>query len=58
MGVVVEWVGVALNTLRLWKAEKTLVVGTWSYDRPQITDLPSVIKKRVKHQDVKHFQLV
>ena len=49
MGVVGEWVGVALNTLWLWKAEKKLLERTWSYECPQGTHLASIIKKLAKY---------
>ena len=49
MGVEGEWVGVALNTPWLWKAEKKLLERTWSYECPQGTHLASIIKKRAKY---------
>ena len=55
MGVVGKWVGVALHTLWLWKAEKKLLQWTWSYECPQVTHLAWMIKKRAKHQYRKNF---
>ena len=35
--------------------EKKLLEWTWSYERPQVTHLASIIKKRKKQQHVKPF---